>query len=127
MRISQNQEQDLCQMFVEKFSIFQAGFEITDVVDTNKIIPEWRGYRKVCEHASRLRPIATGLESYASIASRRVAAFFEKKIKRLGYVVGTSGFEPPTPASRTLCSTRLSHVPTQGFLMPFSCACQSQI
>ena len=28
-------------------------------------------------------------------------------------LVGTSGFEPPTPASRTLCSTRLSHVPTK--------------
>ena len=27
-------------------------------------------------------------------------------------VVGTTGFEPATPASRTLCSTRLSHVPT---------------
>ena len=27
-------------------------------------------------------------------------------------MVGTRGFEPPTPASRTLCSTRLSHVPT---------------
>ena len=32
-------------------------------------------------------------------------------------LVGTSGFEPPTPASRTLCSTRLSHVPTEfGYL-----------
>ncbi len=29
-------------------------------------------------------------------------------------VVGTTGFEPATPASRTLCSTRLSHVPTGG-------------
>ncbi len=28
-------------------------------------------------------------------------------------VVGTTGFEPATPASRTLCSTRLSHVPTK--------------
>ena len=27
-------------------------------------------------------------------------------------VVGKRGFEPPTPASRTLCSTRLSHFPT---------------
>ena len=33
------------------------------------------------------------------------------------FLVGTSGFEPPTPASRTLCSTRLSHVPTdRGYL-----------
>ncbi len=27
-------------------------------------------------------------------------------------MVGKRGFEPPTPASRTLCSTRLSHSPT---------------
>ena len=27
-------------------------------------------------------------------------------------MVGTAGFEPATPASRTLCSSRLSHVPT---------------
>ena len=30
----------------------------------------------------------------------------------LSSMVGKRGFEPPTPASRTLCSTRLSHVPT---------------
>ncbi len=29
-----------------------------------------------------------------------------------GGVVGTTGFEPAAPASRTRCSTRLSHVPT---------------
>ncbi len=28
-------------------------------------------------------------------------------------VVGTARFERATPASRTLCSTRLSHVPTK--------------
>ena len=31
-------------------------------------------------------------------------------------LVGTAGFEPATPASRTLCSTRLSHVPTFGVI-----------
>src|SRR3954467_5168686 len=29
-----------------------------------------------------------------------------------GEMVGASGFEPPTPRSRTECSTRLSHAPT---------------
>ena len=29
-------------------------------------------------------------------------------------LVGASGFEPPTPRSRTECSTRLSHAPTGG-------------
>ena len=28
-------------------------------------------------------------------------------------LVGTAGFEPATPESRTQCSTRLSHVPTR--------------
>ncbi len=30
-------------------------------------------------------------------------------------MVGERGFEPPTPWSRTRCSTRLSHSPTRGF------------
>src|SRR5688500_5892908 len=30
-------------------------------------------------------------------------------------MVGASGFEPPTPRSRTECSTRLSHAPTKAF------------
>ena len=29
------------------------------------------------------------------------------------YVVGARGFEPPTPASRTQYSTRLSYAPTE--------------
>src|SRR5262245_20192181 len=33
-------------------------------------------------------------------------------------MVGARGFEPPTPWSRTRCSTRLSHAPTQAM----SCA-----
>src|SRR3954453_6038646 len=28
-------------------------------------------------------------------------------------MVGARGFEPPTPASRTLCATRLSYAPTE--------------
>ena len=28
-------------------------------------------------------------------------------------MVGVTGFEPATPRSRTVCSTRLSHTPTQ--------------
>ena len=34
-------------------------------------------------------------------------------------MVGTTGFEPATPASRTLCSTRLSHVPTRNLRKTF--------
>src|SRR5262245_48974266 len=36
-------------------------------------------------------------------------------------LVGARGFEPPTPRSRTECSTRLSHAPTEAnnHLTPF--------
>ena len=34
-------------------------------------------------------------------------------IGRSSVLVGARGFEPPTPRSRTECSTRLSHAPTQ--------------
>src|ERR1700752_4629231 len=33
-------------------------------------------------------------------------------------LVGARGFEPPTPRSRTECSTRLSHAPTGGIYRP---------
>src|SRR5512147_166708 len=35
-------------------------------------------------------------------------------------LVGASGFEPPTPRSRTECSTRLSHAPTEETLFYLS-------
>src|ERR1700675_3750893 len=34
----------------------------------------------------------------------------------LNELVGERGFEPPTPWSRTRCSTRLSHSPTDYFM-----------
>jgi hypothetical protein len=36
----------------------------------------------------------------------------EVQFKYLKRLVGERGFEPPTPWSRTRCSTRLSHSPT---------------
>ena len=36
----------------------------------------------------------------------------EEQFKCLKKMVGERGFEPPTPWSRTRCSTRLSHSPT---------------
>ena len=32
-------------------------------------------------------------------------------------MVGTGGFEPPTPCTPSMCATRLRHVPTQGTLI----------
>jgi hypothetical protein len=37
----------------------------------------------------------------------------EVQRKGLKRMVGARGFEPPTPWSRTRCSTRLSHAPTE--------------
>jgi hypothetical protein len=37
----------------------------------------------------------------------------EVRFKCLKELVGARGFEPPTPWSRTRCSTRLSHAPTR--------------
>jgi hypothetical protein len=37
-----------------------------------------------------------------------------EQVNRLKRLVGERGFEPPTPWSRTRCSTRLSHSPTSG-------------
>jgi hypothetical protein len=41
----------------------------------------------------------------------------QSNLKRL---VGERGFEPPTPWSRTRCSTRLSHSPTKGGRFQFT-------
>ena len=41
----------------------------------------------------------------------------EMKFKYLKILVGERGFEPPTPWSRTRCSTRLSHSPTDCSLL----------
>jgi hypothetical protein len=40
-------------------------------------------------------------------------AFGKKGKKPNDYLVGVAGFEPATPASRTQCSTGLSHTPTR--------------
>ena len=45
---------------------------------------------------------------------------FWKGCKLLKILVGERGFEPPTPWSRTRCSTRLSHSPTCCLIYSFS-------
>src|SRR5262249_35324670 len=44
----------------------------------------------------------------------------------LRILVGARGFEPPTPRSRTECSTRLSHAPTGRDTYPTPRAVQSK-
>ena len=44
--------------------------------------------------------------------SRIITISLSYRSQTCSNMVGTTGFEPATPASRTLCSTRLSHVPT---------------
>jgi hypothetical protein len=45
------------------------------------------------------------------IVARKIEKGYGKNRNLLFLLVGKRGFEPPTPASRTLCSTRLSHFP----------------
>ena len=69
-------------------------------LDINRAL--WRcpaPYSKILYGYSRRRPIALRLKTKGA---RR----------RLVYLVGVRGFEPPTPASRRQCSTRLSYTPT---------------
>src|SRR3954463_14294956 len=46
----------------------------------------------------------------------------ENRQKRHDFLVGVAGFEPATPASRTQCSTGLSHTPTRTRLIAFAFA-----
>jgi hypothetical protein len=43
-------------------------------------------------------------------------SMYKIEVKSLKGLVGERGFEPPTPWSRTRCSTRLSHSPTDGWM-----------
>jgi hypothetical protein len=74
--------------------------------------------------------LAAVLENRALVPPKgtKISSFLKnKKFKLLKLLVGKRGFEPPTPASRTLCSTRLSHFPIK--IQPFRTfleTCQSQ-
>src|SRR4030042_574560 len=66
---------------------------------------------------SRFSPIPKPNKKRLSTLSNAKSPMFkasqiQKFQKPLYLLVGTTGFEPATPASRTRCSTRLSHVPT---------------
>ena len=52
-----------------------------------------------------------GLEQVGDFGLESVDTYLE--ITWDDSLVGTAGFEPATPESRTQCSTRLSHVPTR--------------
>jgi hypothetical protein len=58
-------------------------------------------------HEKRSRPISANVLKTKGRQSRRKTGHFRECL------VGASGFEPPTPRSRTECSTRLSHAPTR--------------
>jgi hypothetical protein len=60
------------------------------------------------DHALFMRFHTTNHLGHSQVLGRNIC----KQLKRL---VGERGFEPPTPWSRTRCSTRLSHSPTAGW------------
>jgi hypothetical protein len=47
---------------------------------------------------------------------------WQNRQKGNDYLVGVAGFEPATPASRTQCSTGLSHTPTRTRLIALGLA-----
>lgn len=49
----------------------------------------------------------------AAIVAHFIARKKHRNYKYLKLMVGVAGFEPATPASRTQCSTGLSHTPTR--------------
>src|SRR4051812_46394741 len=69
----------------------------------NSAQPGVRGVHAVAATACKARRASTPR------GRRRCAMFSGSFGKRM---VGVAGFEPATPASRTQCSTRLSHTPT---------------
>ena len=50
----------------------------------------------------------------------------EKVVQPIDLMVGVAGFEPATPASRTQCSTGLSHTPTRTRLIALGFAHRKQ-
>ena len=58
---------------------------------------------------------AEGLEPPSGCPRRISSAVPYQLGLRLHRSVGTGGFEPPTPRSRSECSTGLSHVPSPGY------------
>src|SRR5438477_11899947 len=47
-------------------------------------------------------------------ATGKTAVVAAVGLGRVQYLVGARGFEPPTPASRTQCATRLRYAPIPG-------------
>ena len=60
---------------------------------------------------------------FARHAGQTKKGFAGKTRKPLTFLVGMRGFEPPTPCSRSMCSTRLSHIPT-AYPPPAPAACR---
>ena len=74
-----------------------------------------RGLRAAKAHGpARLRDAAAWHPPRTLRRSHAVARFWLRQNQRRR-MVGARGFEPPTPWSRTRCSTRLSHSPTPYF------------
>src|SRR6202142_468518 len=66
----------------------------------------------------RASPTAELLESWNPLGNPKLFRLVRFQCKRLILMVGERGFEPPTPWSRTRCSTRLSHSPTDRGIPP---------
>jgi hypothetical protein len=73
-------------------------------------MPKWHKPKTLVSCGCHAKPFAT--EFTRSVPWDRVGYTAPKMIGKLGKnLVGVRGFEPPAPASRKQCSTRLSYTP----------------
>ena len=81
---------------------------------TPKGVPRWNTFSLAKEKVSK-RNLA---DARGYRETRRVIFYFflwttpKKEVARKKELVGTRGFEPPTPCTPCKCATRLRHVPT---------------
>src|SRR5579859_5675919 len=74
---------------------------------------------KILWNRDQLEPRRRNARKRKRLAAPLVSqSMYKIEVKSLKGLVGERGFEPPTPWSRTRCSTRLSHSPTCRWMSP---------
>ena len=107
--------------------LMQSGVPIWEAVGFLGVSPEVLKDTYGHHHPDYLQGAAAAIGQkgrYVSVVETVVnltAARNEKK-KPNDFLVGVAGFEPATPASRTQCSTGLSHTPTRRRLIALAFA-----
>ena len=94
--------------------LFPLATLVTSHVAGKRVLYGLRCSRKRCSKgAHRGRRRASSTHFWQCPEKQKAANPVRNAAYLANLLVGASGFEPPTPRSRTECSTRLSHAPTQ--------------